>query len=192
MSEPSIAFGRAAEAARSDDPWYQKALTGLAREIARLERIEARIDLAALRRINPNHPTEPALLRVIGRAAPDELMAGLDRMRRYAAIAKLMALKPHALRQGGLGKSLQNAGFNEQRLLALLNARGPTLNDLVRRTARRLAQVPDVPVLPYMEMATLVLLDGMPGYEPTTERIRLRIAAEFQRAAYEANPPNED
>jgi hypothetical protein len=192
MSEPITEANGVAEATASSEQWYRKALMGLAREIARLEKMEARGDLAALRRIDPNHPTEPALFRIIGRAAPDELMAGPERIRRYAAIMKFMALKPDALRQGGLGKCLQDAGVSGQRLLALLNARGSTLIDVARRTARRLVQAPEVAALPYMELATLILLDGMPSYELATERIRLRIAAEYQRAAYETSTASED
>lgn len=192
MTEPRIAPERAAPSAQGDEPWYQKVLGGMAREISLLERIEARGDLAALRRIDPAHPNEPALFRIIARASPEELAAQLERIRRYAAIAKIMAMKPDELRRGGLGKALHAAGFSEHRLLAVLNARGATLNDLVRRTARRLVVAPEVVALPYMELATLVLLDGIGSYEPTTERIRLRIAADYQRAEYESAKSTED
>jgi hypothetical protein len=186
MIGSSIAPDRAATSALGDEPWYQKVLGGIARGVSLLQKMDARGELAALRRIDPARPNEPVLFRILARAAPEELTAHFERVRRYAVIAKFMALKPEALQRGGLGKSLHAAGFSEHRLLALLNARGATLSDLVRRAARRLALAPEVPALPYMEMATLILLDGNASYELATERIRLRIAADYQRAEWKA------
>lgn len=173
------------------EPWYQTSIAGLAREIARLEKIEARGELAALRRVDSARPIEPSLFRLIARAAPNDLGATPDRVRRYGAVAKFMTLKPAALQRWGLGTALHSVGYSEHRLLALLNARGSTLNDLVRRAARRLASASEVAALPYMELATLVLLDGMVNYEPTLERVRLRIAADYQRAEYQISSSGE-
>ena len=81
MSDQSAAADSSGSSGVRPEPWYQAALAGLAREIARLEKIVARGELAALRRIDPARPSEPSLFRLIGRAAPNELTAEPDRMR---------------------------------------------------------------------------------------------------------------
>jgi hypothetical protein len=159
---------------------YRDALDQMASEIRRLHISGANGDLAALRRMDPDHPTAPALHRVLARAVAEPLVSNIDMIQRWARAAQLMAMRPDGLRAEGLGETLVSINLSEARLSALLNAHGATLRDLVSRIARRIA-VSDEP-LPYRALCRLVLLDDRPEHEAAVEELRIRIAAEFQRA----------
>ena len=165
----------------------------MAREVRRLWQAEATGELAALRRLDPNDPIEPALFRLLADTVPEKLMgralpepgatgSRLDMTRRWALVAFILAQRPDALR-GRLGEALDKAGISPGRLSMLLSARGPTFRDLVKRTARRLARATEVTGLPYREIGALVLIDGRPDWDVEADDIRVRIAADYQRAA---------
>lgn len=182
MSEPHEHAGAPAAG-------FGQALEAMANQLHGLAQAQNRGDLAALRRIDPGQPSAGAFLRLLGRAVPDHLVgradldAGapgstFDMIRRWAVMAQIMAQRPEALARNGLGQALHEVGLTEHRLAMLLNARGPTLHDLARRTGRRLAR--DAAKLPYRELGRLVLLDGRNDAE--TESIRIGIARDFHRA----------
>jgi len=129
--------------------------------------------------MDPDRPTTGALFRLLARADIAEM--GLGSLRRWACAVHIMAQRPDRLRPGNLGQSLAAIGFTEQRLDMLLNARGSTLRDLARRTAKRLANSEEA--VPYRELCRLVLLDGRPDRENEAEELRIRIAQSFQRAS---------
>lgn len=158
------------------------ALEIIAQEFRRLVATNARGELAALRRMDPDRPTAGALFRLLARADVAEMR--LDSLQRWACAAHLMAQRPDRLRPGNLGQSLATIGFTEQRMDMLLNARGSTLRDLARRTAKRLANSEEA--LPYRELCRLVLLDGRSDRENEAEELRIRIAQSFQRASRQA------
>lgn len=160
---------------------YQDALDRMASEIRRLHASRATSDLAALRRFDPDHPSTPALHRLLARTVDPHLVGNIDMMQRWARAAHLMALRPDGLRAEGLGEVLVAIGVSEARLAALLNAHGATLRDLVSRTARRIA-VSDEP-LPYRSLCRLLLLDDRPEHDEAAEELRIRIAGNYARAA---------
>ena len=160
---------------------YQDALDRMASELRRLYASKATSDLAALRRLDPDHPSTPALHRLIARTVDPHLVGNIDMMQRWARAAHLMALRPDGLRAEGLGEVLVAIGLSEARLAALLNAHGTTLRDLVSRTARRIA-VSDEP-LPYRSLCRLLLLDDRPEHDEAAEELRIRIAGNYARAA---------
>jgi hypothetical protein len=160
---------------------YQEALDAMAGEIRRLYASKATGDLAALRRLDPDHPSAPALHRLIARTVHQRLVGNMDMMRRWARAAHLMALRPDSLRAEGLGEVFVAIGLSDARLSALLNAHGTTLRDLVSRTARRIT-VSDEP-LPYRSLCRLMLLDDRPEHNEAAEELRIRIAGNCARAA---------
>ena len=159
---------------------YQEALDGMAAEVRRLYASKATGDLAALRRLDPDHPNAPALHRLLARAVHEPLIGNIDMLRRWARAAQLMAMRPDALRVEGLGETFVAIGLSEARLSALLNAHGSTLRDLISRIARRIA-VSQEP-LPYRALCRLLLLDGRPEHDLAAEELRIRISANYQRA----------
>jgi hypothetical protein len=170
---------------------YEAALDDMAGEFRRLTNAKARGELAALRRLDPEHPSEGAFFRLLARAVPDHLLgrsngeAGapgsrLDMIQRWALVAAIMAQRPDALHRGRLGQSLKAIGYSEQRLDMLLTARGFTFRDLARRAARRLARSDGG--VPHRELGRLVLLDSRDEYDAEAEELRIRIAMDFQRA----------
>jgi hypothetical protein len=111
-------------------------------------------------------------------------------VRRWALIARIMAERPESLTAGNLGRSLKAAGYSDQRLNMLLNARGQTFRDLTRRAARRLAHGNEG--MPYRELGRLILLESRPEHDRETEELRVRIAMEFQRASSPGDQTDSD
>jgi hypothetical protein len=180
------------EAANRSGNGYRAALDALATEFGRLVKADARGELAALRRLEPEHPGNGTFFRLLARAVPGHLLgrsdadpdapgSRLDVVRRWALVVTIMAQRPDALSRGNLGQSLKGIGYSDQRLNMLLNARGPTFRNLAWRAARRLAR--DDQGLPYRELGRLVLLDGRAEHDLEAEDLRVRIAMEFQRAS---------
>lgn len=178
MNDIAVADRETADTATPDEKPRSR-LDAMAQEYYRLVSINARGELAALRRMDPDHPSAGALFRLLARAGVGDI--GLDSLKRWACAAHIMAQRPDRLRRGNLGQSLADIGLSEQRLDMLLNARGATLRDLARRTARRLANSEEA--MPYRELCRLVLLDGQSDREIEAEELRIRIAQSFQRAA---------
>lgn len=159
-----------------------EALDGMAAAVRALLLREQTGPLAELRRLDPKAPLAPAFQALLANCVPDHLFAtagGQDAMtRRFARVAQVMALKPDGLSRKPLGTVLHAIGYPQTRLAMLLNAQGPTLDDLVRRAARRIA-LSDEP-LPYREFAALILRADKPG---RIEALRLKIARDYHRAA---------
>src|SRR5262249_17322090 len=133
----------------------------MANRFSGLVKAEARAELAALKRLNPDYPDKPAFYRLVADCLPHRFMGDrnlplgapgseTDMARRLATIASIFALRPDGLRSWGLGRAMAEAGVSEQRFSMLLTSRGPVLRDLARRLARRLAR--DADALPYLDL----------------------------------------
>ncbi|NBC19215.1 MAG: hypothetical protein GVY18_18070 [Bacteroidetes bacterium] len=99
--------------------------------------------LAELRRISPQQPFTPALWHLLLDLGEAEPWGGLDQdvyERRMATLAMGMAFCAglHDY-QTPLGRSLADAGWSELRFVRLMEARGETLETLIRRMAQFLA-----------------------------------------------------
>lgn len=163
----------------------ENALKGLASAVRELHRREATGDLAALRRLDPEHPEAMAFLRlsVLRPVAlvVDEMANDLgvpEALRRFAAVAQIMALRPDGLRPWGLGRDLADIGVTDARLGALLTARGTALRDQLRLLGRRLAR--DAGGLAFEDLGKLVLLDGW--RDEQAEETRMQVARDVVRA----------
>jgi hypothetical protein len=164
------------------------ALHDIARHVRLLLQTDATGPLAELRRMDPTHPDTMAFAAVsvmpaVAAFARVEGDAGeMDILRRLAAAAQIMALKPGDLQPWGLGKAMVDAGLTENRLRSLLAARGPALRDIARTLSRRLARAPGP--LPYRELGRLILLDSRDPH--AAEEARIELARDFRRALYKA------
>lgn len=156
-------------------------LDRIATELRRLHASQATGELAALRRMDRRSVPPAAFYRLIARAGMTE--AGPEAVRRWAHIVSVMAQRPDALRLAGLGASLKSIGVSETRLDMLLNARGPALQDLARRTGLRLARSEEG--LPYRDLCELLFYDGRNGSgdDKRADDVRIRVAQSFQRKA---------
>lgn len=156
------------DAKRSSD----KITGGFAALVRVLHGAEQRGDLAALRRMDPEHPYEPPFQRMLVRVAPQ---TRLERAKRIALVAKILALPPsgEALNDGtrSFGRAMAEAGISEARVQVLMTARGGALDDAVLRLARRLVRTGS---LPFFEIGRLVL-----GGEAEVEDTRYRIAHDY-------------
>lgn len=154
------------------------ALDAMAKAVRSLHASQNTGALANLRRLDPDRPLAPDFHALLAQTVPDHLFAGgedLDAMTsRFARVAQNMAMKPDGLGGKRLGEVLHAVGFPQTRLAMLLNAQGSTLDDLVRRVARRIAASEEP--LPYRDLARLIL-------DERRDELRLRIARDYQRAA---------
>jgi hypothetical protein len=154
-------------------------LDALAYLLRGLHAAKATGELAALRRMHRTGTPPQAFFRLVARAGFTEMTDGVSR---WAAAVHVMAQRPDALRTDiRLGEALFRIGLSEQRLDMLLNARGTTLFDLVRRLSLRLARSEEA--MPYRELCQLVIWGDRPEREAQAERQRLEIAQSYQRAA---------
>ncbi|MDE2578083.1 MAG: hypothetical protein KGL46_04700 [Hyphomicrobiales bacterium] len=162
------------------------ALDALATGVRRLHAHEDTGALAALRR--PNNEHAPAFHALLAQSAPVHLFAGgsdLDTMTyRFARVVQIMAMKPDGLGSKPFGAVLHAIGFPQMRLAMLLNAQGATLDDLLRRAARRIA-LSDEP-MPYRELGRMLLFGGRVDRRDKLDDLRLKIARDFQRATRSA------
>lgn len=99
--------------------------------------------LAELRRISPQKPFTPALWKLLLDLGEEEPWGGMGRdvyERRMATLAMGMAFcaGQHDYKVP-LGRALAKAGWSELRFVRLMEARGETLETLVRRMAQFLA-----------------------------------------------------
>jgi CRISPR system Cascade subunit CasB len=164
-------------------------LSAMASRFAQLVKAENISELAALRRLDAEHPDKPAFFRMLATCVPHRFLGGeeaggmsqSEMTRRFAAVAALMALRPDRLRGWNLGEEMFRAGVSEERLSMLLAARGDTFRALARRLTRRLAR--DSEVLPYLDLCRLILLDGRADRDDEADDIRIAIARDYQRAA---------
>lgn len=166
MTSPEAASPKAASGGRV------KALADAVRALAGAER---RGDLAALRRLDPEHPFAPAFFTLLAAHAPwaqDEA-----EVKRCAGLVQILAMRPEALTERRLGNVLaETFGRNiEARVQKLLSASTEALPDQARLIARRLA---GEGVLPYQGLGDLLLARD----EAALERARLAIAMDYWRA----------
>jgi CRISPR type I-E-associated protein CasB/Cse2 len=133
-------------------------------------------DVAALRRMQPSNPACSAFWRLMALdivALPSGPSRD-DGERRWACILQLMAstvgLHSPAM---PLGRALAMSDMAETRVIRLLRASGPALEDAVRITGHHLAQKA-VPAN-FADVAALVLSDG----RNDEESVRRRIARTF-------------
>jgi hypothetical protein len=156
-------------------------LRKLASLLLALHRAEATGELAALRRMEPNDTPPAAFFRLMARAGFTE-MSDRESIRRWVGAVHVMAQRPDALRTDiRLGEALHAIGLSEQRLDMLLNARGDSLFDLVRRTSLRLARVEEA--MPYRELCQLLIWADRQDKEQDAEKLRVQIAQSYVRAA---------
>jgi hypothetical protein len=161
-------------------PTYEQrsAMKRIATELWRLHEARATGELAALRRMDRHALPPAAFHRLMARIEVTEMNP--DAVRRWARIVGIMAQRPDALRASGLGEALAAIGLSEPRLDMLLNAQGPALHDLARRTALRLAGSHDT--LPYRDLGHLLAYDGRPEKCREADNVRIRIAQSFIRS----------
>jgi CRISPR-associated protein Cse2 (CRISPR_cse2) len=156
----------------------------LANMLRGLQAAKATGELASLRRMDRSGTPPQAFFRLVARAGFTEMTDGVSR---WAAAVHVMAQRPDALRTDiRLGEALLRIGLSEQRLDMLLNARGNTLFDLVRRLSLRLARSEEG--IPYRELCQLVIWADRPEREAQAERLRLDIAQSYQRAVHHRQP----
>ena len=165
----------------------EAALDAIAGALRGLVEAEATGELAALRRLNPDHPDVLAFGRITLLPAIDALLsaapnteARADLLRRLAVITRAMAGAADDLHAGWkLGGALSSIGATEQRVGALLTARGRTLLDTIQRIAVRLAR--EGP-LPYRQLGVLALAETLDP--PAAEALRFEIARDYARAQF--------
>lgn len=146
----------------------------IAREFGRLVQSEATGELAALRRMAVGDLPPPAFHRIMARAGFSWM--GPDAVRKWARAVQIMAQRPDALEPGDLGAALAAIRATPQRVDVLLSARGPTLHDLARRTAYRLARSEGA--LPYRELCELVLSTED---DAQSDKLRIGVAQSYER-----------
>jgi hypothetical protein len=167
-------------------------LRALGKRFNVLVKAEARGELAALKRLDPDRPDKSAFFRLLTDCVPRQFLGSgsvpigapgseVDMVRRFAALAAIMALRPDGLRPWGLGRAMADTGVSDLRLSMFLTARGALFRDLARRLARRLAR--DAEALPYLDLGRLLLMESLPGFADETDSVRIAVAREFRRSA---------
>lgn len=138
-------------------------------------------DLAALRRLDPDHANAPAFWRLLIRA-PEDRRHGDGAERRWALIVHGIALMVpnHHDARTPVGRALFAARYSEQRLGRLLDARGAQFRALVPRLCRQLAHAHKPQPLDWRELGRLILAEGC--HEEEAERVRLNIARTYYGA----------
>lgn len=168
----------APEAKRATDLSDDSILSGLARELDREG--FPRGDLAALRRLDPDHPSAPVFWQLLMRSVPEGRRRDDDAERRWALILHGMALMApnHHDPAIPVGRALFAADYSEQRLGRLLAARGAQFRALLPRLCRQLAH--KAQSLDWRELGRLVLWEGRD--DEKAEKIRVGIARAYYRA----------
>jgi hypothetical protein len=166
-------------------------LRRMAKRFRMLVAADTRAELAALKRLNADHPDKPAFYRLLADCVPHHFIGDrnlpvgapgseVDMVRRFAIITSIMALRPDGLRSWGLGRAMAGAAISDQRFSMLLTSRGSVFRDLAHRLARRLAR--DADVLPYLDLGRLILMDEIAEHDDEAEVVRITLAREFQNA----------
>lgn len=140
----------------------------------------ARGDLAILRRLDPDNASAPAFWRLLTQTVPPERRRSPDDERRWALILHAMALMVphHHDASTRVGRALFTAGYSEQRLGRLLDARGAQFRALVPRLCRQLAH--KAQPLDWRELGKLILASER--HKDEAETIRLAIARAYYGA----------
>lgn len=134
-------------------------------------------DLAELRRISPDAPYTPALWRLLLDVGQGEAWGGMNQdlyERRMATLAMGLATCAgyHDYRTP-LGQALADAGWSELRFVRLMEARGETLEVLIRRLAQFLSSKGQV--ANWVDVGWLLVGQDMDSAQKT----RLRIARSY-------------
>ena len=149
-------------------------------------------ETAPLRRMDPEHPHEPAfVLLMLEAGAPDQWTAALKGARCWALIVHAMArMAPnHHDSSASVGAALHKADVSEARVSRLLAARDVQFRTQMVRLARRLAQAAQ-PVN-WFELADLIVAEALDRNRLDT--LRLRVARDYYRAQFKArNAPSKD
>jgi CRISPR system Cascade subunit CasB len=164
-------------APRTDaDTSTEATLERLAGGVRRLARQRATGDLAALRRLDPDHPEAGAFYRVLAGATrgpgPE-----LDTLPRWALATWAFAQNPEKLGGNSLGRSLGDAEISESRVNRLLAARGCAFRYQMRSVVRIL--IDKSAWLPVHDVGLLVLAEGRD--EKTADELRMKIARDYWR-----------
>ena len=135
-------------------------------------------DVAALRRLRPEDPSQPAFWRMaalyLAPSLPDSGPRRDDLERRWAVILQALAeLQGLYDPRTPLGRALARSDMAEMRALKLLRSNDSALHDLVRICAQHLANKANGANL--VELALLVLTDG----GDRQESVRRQIARDF-------------
>ena len=153
----------------------------------------SRGDLAGLRRMNPDSPSEAVFWQFV----TEKEQRGERLENKWALIMQGIALMTgtadsHSAHDGkmpigralfyGGDESRTSAFYSEDRLNRLLAARGPMLRTLLGRMFRMMASANQS--FDWREMARLILSDG--HNEEQAERVRRNIARSYYRAKDEA------
>lgn len=130
-------------------------------------------DVAALRRLQPGAADCAAFWRLISMhpgMIPHDGPGSDEAERRWGCILQAMATLAGQHRPAvPLGRALAEAAVSEPRVLRLLRASGDNLADMIRVTARHLAQKA-IPVN-QIDLAALVLSDGGSNEDAVRRRI---------------------
>lgn len=136
---------------------------------------------AALARLDPDGELRPHQIAALSRALiyadlhPDTENWKPETWRRWALIARGMALAGHDFSNKPLGQQLSDAGVSEPRVTKLLTARGDAFRQLLPRLLRLIASKGVEPN--WNELGGLILTQE--HNEEKAEDIRLKIAGHF-------------
>lgn len=137
----------------------------------------SKADLAELRRLNPDAPANIAFWRVFHReihaeGAPSSPLSEQNWM------VLLSGMAHHALHdpKTPVGQALQKAGYSEQRLVRLLEAREEPLQDQIRQAARYLSA--KAQPINWGELAALLFFPD--------PKLRHRVARDYFQQEYSA------
>ena len=149
-------------------------------------------ETAPLRRMDPEHPHEPAfILFMLDAGAPESWTKELGDARSWALIVHAMTLMaPHHHDLGtSVGAALHKADVSDQRVARLLAARGIQFRKQMGRLARRLAQA--VQPVNWLELADLITAEA--GDADRLDELRLRVARNYYSAQFKArSAPSKD
>jgi CRISPR type I-E-associated protein CasB/Cse2 len=151
------------------------ALRDIARHFHRLTGQQATGELAALRRLDPDHPQDGAFFRLLAASVPEPLARG-ELLTRWGLIVWAMAQMPDELSVRSLGQALAPV-MSEARVNRLLASRGAAFRAQVRCAVRILTT--GGVGLPYRELGQLIFTEGR--REPLAEEMRLAIARDYWR-----------
>ncbi len=138
--------------------------------------------LAELRRISPENPFTPALWKLLYEYDLQDAWMGLDQNTYERRMATLLMGMAHCagLHDYGtpLGRALAESGWSELRFVRLMEARGETLEALIRRLAQYLSSKGQP--ANWVNVAWLLLGQDRDHAETT----RLRISRDYYGALY--------
>ena len=149
-------------------------------------------DLAALRRMDPERPHEPAfILLMLDAGAPEHWTDDVDQARYWALVAYAMAMMVphHHEKDAHVGLALFKARITEARVARLLASRGLQFRKQIVRLARQLTQKAER--VNWRELGLLILAERRDVR--TLDKLRLSVARDYYKAQFKArNAPSKD